>query len=315
MTRINTNLSSLVGQNILSRNQASLQVNLTRLSTGLRINSGKDDPAGLIASEVLGRELTATNVSIKNTERANNIVATADAALKEVSSLLNDIRGLVQSAANKGATSSAEIASNQVQVDSALDTITRIAQTTVFGGDKLLNGAKGFSVSATGGSLGAFRSSADLTISSFDPSVHTSSAGDDVTIAVTAAATKKSVVFTGADAVLGNSATLADLSSSSTKASRTISGAALASIAGSGANTVTFNVTGNVGTTAVTVNIDAVQADSAVLRDAINAVTATTGVIAAGTGAGANVTVTSTTLGSSGIATISATSATSSTAT
>lgn len=309
MTRINTNLSSLVGQNILGRNQNSLQTSLTRLSTGLRINSGKDDPSGLIASEVLRRELTATGVSIKNTERANNIVATADAALAEVSSLLNDIRGLVQASANKGAISSAEVSSNQVQVDSALETITRIAQTTIFGGDKLLNGNKAFSVSATGGSLGAFRSTADLTVSSFDPSLHTSSNGDDVTIAVTAAATKKTVVLTGADSVLGNSATLADLSSSSTRATRVINGSTLAGLNGSGANTVTFNVTGNVGTTAVTVNVDAVQANSSVLRDAINAVTATTGVIASGTGAGANVTLTSTTLGATGIATVSATAA------
>ncbi len=51
MTRINTNVSSLVAQNTLARNTDDLQQALTRLSTGLRINSGKDDPAGLIASE------------------------------------------------------------------------------------------------------------------------------------------------------------------------------------------------------------------------------------------------------------------------
>src|SRR5438309_1615959 len=102
MTRINTNLSSLTAQHSLQKSQASLQTSLTRLSTGLRINTGKDDPAGLIASEQLRTEVTSITQSIANSERAGNIIATADAALGEVSSLLNDVRNLVQSSANKG---------------------------------------------------------------------------------------------------------------------------------------------------------------------------------------------------------------------
>ena len=58
MTRINTNVSSLVAQNTLSRSSADLQQSLTRLSTGLRINSGKDDPAGLIVAQRLISELS-----------------------------------------------------------------------------------------------------------------------------------------------------------------------------------------------------------------------------------------------------------------
>src|SRR5689334_6218140 len=110
MTRINTNLSSLVAQHILQRSNDQLQTSLTRLSTGLRINSGKDDPAGLIASQTLGSEITSISQSISNAQQANNIVATADAALAEVSNQLNDIRGLVQASANKGAVSASEIA-------------------------------------------------------------------------------------------------------------------------------------------------------------------------------------------------------------
>ena len=134
MTRINTNISSLTAQNNLSRSNLSLQTSLTRLSTGLRINSGKDDPAGLIASESLRTEIASIGQSIQNSQRANNILATADAALGEVSTQLNDIRTLIQASANKGAVSATEIAANQVQLDAALDTITRISQTTVFGG-------------------------------------------------------------------------------------------------------------------------------------------------------------------------------------
>ncbi len=59
MTRINTNVSSLVAQNTLGRSNAALNQALTRLSTGLRINTGKDDPAGLIASENLRSDITS----------------------------------------------------------------------------------------------------------------------------------------------------------------------------------------------------------------------------------------------------------------
>ena len=68
---------------------------LRGLSTGLRINTGKDDPAGLIASENLRSDITSIKRAISNTDRANQVIATADSALGQVSSLLNDIRGLV----------------------------------------------------------------------------------------------------------------------------------------------------------------------------------------------------------------------------
>ncbi len=112
MTRINTNVSSLTAQNSLNRTNNDLQTSLTRLSTGLRINSGKDDPAGLIASESLRSDITSINKALSNTQRANQIIGTADSALGQVSSLLNDIRGLVTEAANKGALSDDEIAAN-----------------------------------------------------------------------------------------------------------------------------------------------------------------------------------------------------------
>lgn len=144
MTRINTNVSSLVAQNRLSKTNNELQTTLTRLSTGLRINSGKDDPAGLIASEALRSDITSINKAISNTQRATQIIATADSALGQVSSLLNDIRGLVVEAANTGALSDDEIAANQLQVDSSLEAINRISQTTTFQGRKLLDGSLDF---------------------------------------------------------------------------------------------------------------------------------------------------------------------------
>ncbi|HEV7224913.1 MAG TPA: flagellin hook IN motif-containing protein, partial [Pirellulales bacterium] len=165
MTRINTNIVSLQAQANLYNNQISEQTALQRLSTGLRINSGKDDPSGLIAASVLGSEVVTIGQAITNSQRADNIVATADSALSQVSTLLNNIRGLVQASANKGAISASEIAANQVQVDSAIDSIDRIGQTTVFGGDQLLNGNKAFNVN---GNLGkVFQTTADIQVNSF----------------------------------------------------------------------------------------------------------------------------------------------------
>jgi flagellin len=84
------------------------------------------------------------NKSISNTRRASQIISTADSALGQVSNLLNDIRGLVVEAANSGALSPDEIAANQLQVDSSLEAINRIAQTTTFQGRKLLDGSLDF---------------------------------------------------------------------------------------------------------------------------------------------------------------------------
>ncbi len=146
MSRINTNVSSLNAQNRLNRTNGDLQTALTRLSTGLRINTGKDDPAGLIASEALRSDITSINKALSNTQRANQIIGTADSALGQVSSLLNDIRGLVTEAANQGALSDDEIAANQLQIDSSLEAINRIAQTTTFQGRRLLDGSLDFQV-------------------------------------------------------------------------------------------------------------------------------------------------------------------------
>jgi len=150
MTRINTNVSSLVAQQTLQRSNTQLQESLVRLSTGLRINVGKDDPAGLIASEVLRSDIISVERAITNSERASQLISTADSALGQVSSLLNDVRGLVSEAANTGALSDDQIAANQLQVDSSLEAIDRIAQTTVFQGRRLLDGSLDFLTSSPG---------------------------------------------------------------------------------------------------------------------------------------------------------------------
>src|SRR5438128_7736695 len=102
MTRINTNVSSLIAQRVLRKNNDALNVSLERLSTGLKINTGADNPAGLIASENLRAEKTGITTAIDNAQRASNIIGTAEGGLNEVSSLLNELQGLVGSTANAG---------------------------------------------------------------------------------------------------------------------------------------------------------------------------------------------------------------------
>lgn len=153
MSRINTNVPSLVAQHSLARSNADLQVSLQRLSTGLRINTGKDDPAGLIASENLRRDIVAVNEAIDNSQRASELIATADSALGEVSKLLTDIRALVTEAANSGALSTDQIDANQLQVDSSLEAIDRISQVTTFQGRKLLDGSLDFVTSSLASSI------------------------------------------------------------------------------------------------------------------------------------------------------------------
>ncbi len=140
MTRINTNVPALMAVTDLARNNRDLATSLQRLSSGLQINRAADNPAGLIASEFLRAEIGGLETAIANSQRAINVITTAEGALTEVSALLVTIRQLVVEAANAGALSTEEIEANQLQVDSAVASITRIANATSFAGLKLLNG-------------------------------------------------------------------------------------------------------------------------------------------------------------------------------
>ncbi|NOT00680.1 MAG: flagellin [Phycisphaerales bacterium] len=147
MARINTNIPALTALAQLRRNNLDLNIRLERLSTGLRINRGKDDPAGLIASETLRSEIRAISQSISNSDRALNVLSTSEGALNEVSALLLDLRALVLSSANSGALTIEEVIANQLEIDSLLQSVDRVANTTAFGGKKLLNGQLGYTIS------------------------------------------------------------------------------------------------------------------------------------------------------------------------
>lgn len=147
MSRINTNISSLQAITRLNRNNNDLSTRLQRLSSGLKINTGKDAPAALIASETLRSEIAGINQAIDNSSRANNVINTAEGALGEVSALLLEVQSLTIEAANSGALSPQEVQANQLQVDAILNSINRVANTTQFNGVKLLNGQLDFTTS------------------------------------------------------------------------------------------------------------------------------------------------------------------------
>lgn len=194
MTRIHTNVISLAARQNLRANGERLLVAVQRLSTGLKINSGVDDPAGLIASSVLGSEAVAIGLAIDDSRRAADVISTTDAVLVQVGNLLNDISGLVAASASKGVLSQSEVDANQARLDSALDTIDRIGKTTTFDGQRLFGSGV---VSAVGSLLPLFSSSADIQVNSFNPSLLGDLSADAVQVEVTQAASPARLTITG----------------------------------------------------------------------------------------------------------------------
>jgi flagellin len=146
--RINTNLAAIRALKNLRATDQSQQTSLERLSTGLRINRASDDPSGLVISEQLRGQISGLKQAAENTQNATNMIGTADAALQQASDLLNDIRQSAIFALNTGASSPDQVAAEQASVDQAISAINRIAQTTRFADGGLLNGSRGYNVTA-----------------------------------------------------------------------------------------------------------------------------------------------------------------------
>lgn len=141
MTRINTNIPSMMGALYLSRNMEALNVALNRMATGIRINSAKDDPQGVITSDVLRGELTGIKSAITNAERANNLMATAEGSMASINDMLLEIQSIIYEVANEGALTRDEIEARQLQVDNLVQAIDQVAGSATFAGQKLLDGS------------------------------------------------------------------------------------------------------------------------------------------------------------------------------
>ena len=173
---INTNVASLNAQRNLGKSQSALNKSMQRLSSGLRINSAKDDAAGLAISDRMTSQIRGLNQAARNANDGISLAQTAEGALQESTNLLQRMRELAVQSANDTNTSS-DRASLQAEVSQLQSELDRIADTTTFNGKNLLdgsmNGAKfqvgananqviSFSISsAQGADLGTNRINAD----------------------------------------------------------------------------------------------------------------------------------------------------------
>ena len=150
---VNTNVSALVAQRNLSNANNMLNQSLERLASGSRINSAKDDAAGLQISNRLEAQMSGIDVAVRNANDGISIMQTAEGAMNETTNIMQRMRDLSLQASN-GSNSQSERTAIQEEITALNDELNRIAETTSFGGKKLLNGSFGSSSFQIGGSSG-----------------------------------------------------------------------------------------------------------------------------------------------------------------
>ncbi|MGR5067022.1 flagellin [Vibrio alfacsensis] len=150
---VNTNVAALVAQRHLTSATDMLNQSMERLSSGRRINSAKDDAAGLQISNRLQSQMRGIDVAVRNANDGISIMQTAEGAMNEVTNIMQRIRDLSLQSAN-GSNSQAERTALQEEVTALNDELNRIAETTSFGGRKLLNGSFGQSSFQIGAASG-----------------------------------------------------------------------------------------------------------------------------------------------------------------
>lgn len=150
---INTNIMSLNAQRNLNTSQNALSVSLQRLSSGLRINSAKDDAAGLAISERFTTQIRGLNQAMRNSNDGISLAQTAEGALAEVNNNLQRIRELAVQSANATNSASDRSALDQ-EVQQRIAEIERIASQTSFNGQKILDGTFGTAAFQVGANVG-----------------------------------------------------------------------------------------------------------------------------------------------------------------
>lgn len=298
---VNTNIASLNTQRNLGSSSSALQTSMQRLSTGSRINSAKDDAAGLQISNRMTSQISGLNVAVRNANDGISLAQTAEGALQQSTNILQRMRDLSLQSAN-GTNDSTDRKALQKEVSALQDELTRIADTTTFGGRKVLDG----SFSNVDFQVG---SNANETISMSVGAAGSKDLGTNVVKGRDNAATKFGVsTGAAADNTAGNGVLAANLTvtgpegqatgiavaagDSAAKIAAAINGkesdtgvkaeartkAVLSGLSGTGQ--VSFSLSGKDGASAnISANVsDATDLSS--LRDAINTQTATTGVTA-----------------------------------
>ena len=243
---INTNLPSLNAQRNLDHSQASLTTSLQRLSSGLRINSAKDDAAGLSISERMGSQIRGLNQAARNANDAISLAQTTEGNLSEISNVLQRIREIAVQSANDTNTT-ADRTSLQNEVTSLTQEIDRIAASAQFNGSNLLDGSftsKTFQVGAN--------------------------AGQSISVAISGAR-NQDLGLTGSATITG-----AVTSTSAKAAGTNISGIAIAAAADDGVSWVGSSQSGATSTLAMANAINLSSGTTGVSAKATTSVTSTT---------------------------------------
>ncbi|RJF98610.1 flagellin [Noviherbaspirillum saxi] len=295
---INTNIASLNAQRNLSSSSSSLTTALQRLSSGLRINSAKDDAAGLAISQRMSSQIGGLSQAARNANDAISLAQTAEGALSGMSDNLQRLRTLAVQSAN-ATNSDSDRATIQTEVASLVAEIGRVAQTTEFNGIKLLDGSftsQAFQVGAnanqtisismdnastsklgstqasslTASNNGTALASADLTINGVAIGASVAASDNASTAGASSSAISKAAAINAASAQTGVTAK-ADVN--------TVAGASMTGTAGTGTITINGKTSGT-----ITLGTDTAANRTAVIS-AINAMSGQTGVVATDTGA------------------------------
>jgi flagellin len=139
---VNTNVTSMKSQNSLNSANSKLSTSMERLSTGMRINSAKDDAAGLQISNRMSSQINGIGVAMRNANDGISMAQTAEGAMSESTNILQRMRDLSLQSAN-GSNSAEDRTSMQKEITSLQDELTRIADSTSFAGSKLVDGSFG----------------------------------------------------------------------------------------------------------------------------------------------------------------------------
>lgn len=298
---INTNLASLNAQRNLNKSQGGLATSLQRLSSGLRINSAKDDAAGLAISNKFTSQIRGLNQAARNANDGISIAQTAEGALEETTNAMQRIRELAIQSAN-GSNGATERAALQKEASQLISEVNRIADTTAFGGRKLLDGSFGSSSFQVGSasfetiavSVGSFRANqiGNNTQELQSVTANTGFGQPTAAAATTAAAnavTGTLTINSPSTPSAGTVITLTGLSAKgaedainaqSTTTGVTADGRTVASFSTAAAGTVSFNLTGS-NSSAVTISAAVTTSDYTSLASAINNQSGQTGISAA----------------------------------
>ena len=203
MSVINTNVSALLTQNAIIKNERSMSTAMEQLSTGSRINGAKDDAAGLAISTRMTSQINGLNQSVRNANDAISFLQTADGALIEVTNMLQRMRTLAVQASSETNTTADQAALN-IEFGALRTEINRVADDTQWNGENILDGAGG---NGSGVYLFQIGASASQTLSVTIANFETGSAGTEVngiSASTLAATSSASAAITALDTALTN---------------------------------------------------------------------------------------------------------------